>query len=433
MINKNILSSDFTYEDEHGNVTTRDEICQLIDRWKSLLINRGAERGNSLGVSLVMVSINHLALAIAAGELGMRLVLLDKPICQETIPATKAALFAPIDFNVIDVHSYDENSLWSSYKGMIDRYCRINIMEDEILDHADQFHDIIGTDGDVYLCGSTSGSTGDSKPVYYTQKECYDIAVRNARVFGFTQDSIVCHTRNMHHVSCMTTFMLPSLMKSHKHYYYNIYHEADGLFDFMKHKKIDQVFFGSHFVVENMLKYDGVFDVAPKINLSGFTVPEKYIEYCKKYNVEFMSHYGSVDTGTLLLNHVTKDSEYIPNWLGVEPDDFYIMVWDPMTNTQGTKVYSGLWQGDRLIRDHISLRSDGMWCYLGRQEKNVTEDVLREVTGKDLTVIDDHIVFWEECDFPTSRYHVHHLDKKTWTTETKINLHQLRYYLKNTA
>jgi hypothetical protein len=424
MISKNILPSNFTYEDEYGNVTSREEIYSVIDRWKSLLIERGAKRGNSLGVSLVMVSINHLALVIAAGEMGMRLVLLDKPICQETIPATKAAIFAPIDFHVLDTH-LEKNA---AYLEMVHRYCTVNIMENEILEHSDEVTNIFGTEDDVYLCGSTSGTTGQGQIVEFTQKDCLDLALRNVNVFGFTEHSVVCHTRNMHHVSCMLTFMLPSLMVAKKHYYYNIYHDADGLFEFMKRKRVDQVFFGSHFVVEDMIASDVVFEVTPKINLSGYTVPEEYIVYCKKHNVEFMSHYGSVDTGIpLLLNHVTEDSEYIPNWLGREPDSYYNMIFDLNWRT----TVSGPTFKSREMSDYISPRPDGTWLYLGRLEKNVTEEVLREVTGKDLTVIDNHIVFWEDCNFSRDcKYHIHHLDKKTWTTETKINLHQLRYYLK---
>jgi hypothetical protein len=428
MINKNILSETFTYEDEYGNITTKEQISSLIDRWKSLLIERGAKRGNSLGISLVMVSINHLALVIAAGEMGMRLVLLDKPICRETIPATKAGIFAPIDFHVMDVHLQQN----TAYAEMVDRYCTVNIMEDEILNHHDEFFDIIGRETDVYLCGSTSGTTGESQIVEFTQIDCLNLALRNAGVFQFTPQSVVCHTRNMHHVSCMLTFMLPSLLVSTKHYYYNIYHNHMGLFQFIKDKKIDQVFFGSHFVVEDMIKSDVVFDVAPKINVSGYVVPEEYIDYCVKHNVEFMSHYGSVDTGIpLLVNHVTKNSKYIPFWLGKEPDEYYEMMWRP---SNSTVEVSGPTFTHVALQDYISPRSDGMWCYFGRLNANVTEEVLRDVTGKDLTVIDDHIVFWEDCHFSRDcRYHVHHLDKKTWTTETKINLHQLRYYLKNTA
>jgi hypothetical protein len=428
MINKNILSDTFTYEDEYGNVTTKEQISSVIDRWKSLLIERGAKRGNSLGVSLVMVSINHLALVIAAGELGMRLVLLDKPICRETIPATKAAIFAPIDYHVMDVYLLANEA----YAEMVHRYCTVNIMENEILEHSDEVSDIFAAADDVYLCGSTSGTTGQGQIVEFTQKDCFDLALRNVNVFGFTEHSVVCHTRNMHHVSCMLTFMLPSLMVTKKHYYYNIYHEPAGLFAFMRDKQVDQVFFGSHFVVEDMIASDVVFDVTPKINLSGYTVPEEYIVYCKKHNVEFMSHYGSVDTGIpLLLNHVTEDSEYIPNWLGKEPDDYYEIVWSPHT---GRASVGGPTFECREIQDCINPRSGGMWCHFGRLDKNVTEEVLRAVTGKDLTVIDEHIVFWEDCNFSRDcKYHIHHLDKKTWTTETKINLHQLRHYLQNTA
>lgn len=431
MINKSILPRAFTYEDEYGNVTTREEMCSLINRWKSLLVERGAKRGNSLGISLVFVSPNHIALIFAAGELGLQLVLLDKPICKETIPATKANLFAPIDYHVVDRFLFDSVE-WPHYREMSERYCSHNIMEDEIISHTEEYSGIHGMEHDVYLCGSTSGTTGEGKIIEFTQQDCYFLALRNIDVFQFNTESVVCHTRNMHHVSCMLTFMLPSLMVSNKHYYYNIYHDLPKLFPFMRDRQVDQVFFGSHFVVEDMIKTDIVFDVAPKINISGYTVPEEYIDYCAKHNVEFMSHYGSVDTGIpLLLNHVTKDSKYIPNWLGVEPDDFYELMWRP---SNGTAEVSGLNFEHVVLQDYISPRSDGMWCHFGRLEKNVTEEVLRNVTGKDLTVIDDHIVFWEDCHFSRDcRYHIHHLDKKTWTTETKINLHQLRYYLKNTA
>lgn len=432
MISKNLLPHSFTYEDEFGNVIARDEFCSLVDRWKSLLVKRNAKRGNSLGISLVMVNPNHLALIFAAGELGLKLVLLDKPICMETVPATKAALFAPIDFHVCDEYLYDSVE-WPHYREMIDRYCSVNIMEDEILDHTEEYSEIHGSDDDIYLCGSTSGSTGEGTIVEFTQFFCVELAFRNINVFGFTPNSVVCHTRNMHHVSCMLTFMLPSLLIASKHYYYNIYYDITKLFSFMQLKKVDQVFFGSHFVVEDMIASDVVFDVTPKINISGYTVPEEYIDYCAKHNVEFMSHYGSVDTGIpLLVNHVTKDSKFRSHWLGREPDDYYELEWCPQTARVEVR---GPWgPKPRELQDYISPLSDGTWSFFGRLEKNVTEEVLRNVTGKDLTVIDDHIVFWEDCHFSRDcRYHIHHLDKKTWTTETKINLHQLRYYLKNTA
>lgn len=359
----------------------------------------------------------------------MRLVLLDKPICAETVPATKAALFSPIDFHVIDIYLAQNEA----YMEMVNRYCKTNIFEDEILEWKQEYPDIIGKQDDVYLCGSTSGTTGGSTIVEFTQKDCYDLSKRNVTVFDFTADSVVCHTRNMHHVSCMFTFMLPSLFACSKHYYYNIYHNPDELFLFMKDKKVDQVFFGSHFVVEDMIKSDVVFDVAPKINVSGYTVPEEYIDYCAKHNVEFMSHYGSVDTGIpLLVNHVTKDSKFRSHWLGREPDDYYKLEWCPQT---ARVEVCGPWgPKPRELQDYISPLSDGTWSFFGRLEKNVTEEVLRSVTGKDLTVIDDHIVFWEDCHFSQDcRYRIHRLDKKTWTTETKINLHQLRYFLKNSS
>ena len=37
---------------------------------------------------------------------------------------------------------------------------------------------------------------------------------------------------------------------------------------------------------------------------------QKHVDMCKKYNIEFISHYGSVDTIPLLVNYIDGNSEY---------------------------------------------------------------------------------------------------------------------------
>lgn len=421
MINKNILTENFSYEDEKGNVVSREEMCSLIDRWKYLLVERGAKRGDSLGISLVMVSPNHLALIIAAGELAMKLILLDKPAAIETIDRTKASVFDPIDFHIID----DYLAASEPYMEMVRRYCKQNIFETEIDAVSGKIEEDFSNPDAVYLCGSSSGTTSRPKPVYFSQHDCFELSERNIDVFKFEKDSVVCHTRNMHHVSCMMTFLLPSLMVADKHYYYNIYDVMSGFPAFIKEKKVDRVFFGSPFVVRDLVKYSvGEFDVPVLINISGFTIPAEYVEYCEFFNIEFLSHFGSVDTGIpLLLNHVTKNSKFEENWLGVEPDDYYRIIIDDIIRVEGP------WVGSRVLEDKLT-EKNGKWYHNGRTEIDPVEKACKRLLKKDLSVYGNNLIIWNDSEgVEVPGMTVHYLSKEQWTTETKVNVYQLLGYL----
>ena len=421
MINKNILTENFSYEDEKGNVVSREEMCSLIDRWKYLLVERGANRGDSLGISLVMVSPNHLALIIAAGELAMKLILLDKPAAIETIDRTKASVFDPIDFHIID----DYLAASEPYMEMVRRYCKQNIFETEIDAVSGKIEEDFSNPDAVYLCGSSSGTTSRPKPVYFSQHDCFELSERNIDVFKFEKDSVVCHTRNMHHVSCMMTFLLPSLMVADKHYYYNIYDVMSGFPAFIKEKKVDRVFFGSPFVVRDLVKYSvGEFDVPVLINISGFTIPAEYVEYCEFFNIEFLSHFGSVDTGIpLLLNHVTKNSKFEENWLGVEPDDYYRIIIDDIIQVEGP------WVGSRVLEDRLT-EKNGKWYHNGRTEIDPVEKACKRLLKKDLSVYGNNLIIWNDSEgVEVPGMTVHYLSKEQWTTETKVNVYQLLGYL----
>ena len=105
MITRDILLDNFSFIDTNTSTSVNKEtLSDLIDRWKYLLVSRGAKRGDSLGIAFVMVDADHLALLFAAAELGMCLLVLDKPVVEESIDRTRAAIFAPIDFLVIDTY-----------------------------------------------------------------------------------------------------------------------------------------------------------------------------------------------------------------------------------------------------------------------------------------------------------------------------------------
>lgn len=432
IITKDIILDTFEFIDvDTGNPPVNKQmLSDLIDRWKYLLVNRGARRGNSLALAFTMVDANHLALLFAAAELGMCVLILDKPVVRETIDRTRAAVFAPMDFLIYDKYIREDPLRVEAFN----RYSKTIIYDEEIDEVTEKFTEIWAQPEDPYIGTSSSGTTGAPVPYYYSQKLCYMQTYRCAKLFKYEEDSVVCHTRNMHHLSSMMIGILPALAATSKHYFYNIYNPAglEGFADFIKEHSVDRAFIGSEWVIKGFVKAAterGIrFDKTLIGSMSGFTIPKEYIEYCDLLNMEIMSHIGAVGVAAApVINHVTKDSVYEPNWLGKVPDDFYqIEVIDGIPHIRSREDdFSTL----RILEDRVEVVGD-KWYHLGRTSMDPVEEVLRKVTGKDLNVYGNHIVFWEDCDFSRDcTYHVHHLDKELWTTETKVNVYQLLGYL----
>lgn len=134
--------------------------------------------------------------------------------------------------------------------------------------------------------------------------------------------------------------------------------------------------------------------------MCGFTLPEEYIDYAKNYNLEFISHYGSIDTGIpLLVNYLDKNSEYRSDCLGVSPDDFYDITVDSTTNAS---VSSQGWSEPRILDDVLYMK-DNLYFLKGRTKK------INSVIG--LNLPDD-------------------LDLDKFYQDTKLNMEQLRGHLK---
>jgi hypothetical protein len=161
VITKHIISDGFTLDDS-WSITTREELCELIDRWKYLFVSKGAKRGDSLGVSMLMVDANHIAVLFAAAELGLSLAILDKPVVEETINRTKAAIFGGIDFHVACKYAKTQ----PNYLKMLDRYVTHNIWEDEINQVTETYREIHCQPEDTYLI-----STFYAMSIYLSMKK----------------------------------------------------------------------------------------------------------------------------------------------------------------------------------------------------------------------------------------------------------------------
>jgi hypothetical protein len=432
MITRDLLNKNIEYDG-----VGYDDICSLVNRWKSILVNKyGAKRGQILTNAVIKLNLNHIAINIAAGELGMRLLIMDKPVDETTIHMTKMALFGPSDIT-IDC----EQIRWHPHDKMVNDYSKIVIGEEEI----DLWEDatpvpFLTKPDDVYLIASTSGSTKVSRPVYFTHKEAYEISKRNISVFKFDADSRPLHFRNLHHASSLFTYMLPSLMICDVHksaYIFNTWQEPQSISEeFLIPYNITHIMCANLWDVSSVFRSLSSNPTTNKlfINISGFAVTKPVAEYAKKYNIEFISHYGSIDTGIpLIVNYVDRDYDFEVGKLGVVVDDFYHL--EPDNGI--TRVSCNLWDSPRILQDNLDLR-DGMWYYGGRKDKDPIETYIESVTPEYTLVFDDglrYLAIWD--DTPLNKFDelginmIKALDKKKFTVETKVNVDQLRAFFRS--
>jgi acyl-coenzyme A synthetase/AMP-(fatty) acid ligase len=262
------------------------------------------------------------------------------------------------------------------------------------------------SEDDVFMISSTSGSTKPSRKVEFTHKEVYAIAKRNIDIFKLKSDTKILHSKNMHHISAMLCTLLPSLMIVKKH-------RSFTLAEFTKWQGINlHLIDFNHVMIPNEKMLDWFIELFDKngglkelttLVMCGFAMTQKHVDMCKKYNVEFISHYGSVDTAIpLLVNYIDGNSEYTPDSLGVAPDDFYDI---DVSSTGHVSVNNSMWSEKRSMDDILEI-VDGKYILKGRVDNTMHLDELIK-----------------SCPEP--------INLDLFFYDTKINMEQLRGHIKN--
>jgi acyl-CoA synthetase (AMP-forming)/AMP-acid ligase II len=375
--------------------------------------NYNVRKGEVVAISILDVTHYHLSCLLACAELGLKVFIIDAPATKESLPYTKLALHGPADYCVH--HEFMGDELYDGLHGqMIREYSKELIDTRELIfkePNDFEMPDKVSED-DIFMISSTSGSTKPSRKIEFTHKEVYEMSRRNIDIFKFKPETKVLHTKNMHHASAMICTLLPSIMVSEYHRSFTLPQNLDWISDLNILKQMisnEQYKInlkgGYHMTVPNQMILDFLLKSAfPSfknktiISMCGFTLPEEYIDYAKTFNLEFISHYGSIDTGIpLLVNYLDENTEYRSDCLGVPPDDFYDIQVSPTTNAS---VGCQLWSEDRTLDDILYIE-DNLYFLKGRVENPNT-------------------VF----DIPDD------LDLDKFYQDTKLNMEQLRGHLK---
>ena len=357
----NTLSRNIIVDGISFSGQTKSQLCVKIDKVKALLTDRGAKKGDLVTISILPVTVYHVASIFACAELGLKIIILDSPATKLSLPYTKLALHGPSDFFIYD----SLIDISKVYDGLHDKMLRryggksIDVRKKPKTDKNGQWPSQIYEDkvfsDDPFLLSSTSGSTKPSRPILFSHQEVYEMSKRNISVFKFDKDSRVIHSRNLHHASALLTSLLPSLMSARLHSTFTIGHDLshDESLEYLQGLKSIYESKMTHIMIPNRDELMDFLDTFPEpftkrlnINMCGFALDSSFRDLAEKHNVRFMSHYGSIDTAIpLLVNFVDKDSEVKENGLGVLPDDFY--------QFDGKEIMCDLWDEPRYIEDDL--------------------------------------------------------------------------------
>ena len=384
LINRHILNDNINFDSK-----TKEELIHEIKKWKMLFReNYNVRKGEVVAISILDVTYYHLSCLLACAELGLKVFIIDAPATKESLPYTKLELHGPADYCVH--HEFMGDELYDGLHGqMIRDYSKELIDTRELVFKEPNDFEMSNeiSEDDIFMISSTSGSTKPSRKIEFTHKEVYEMSRRNIDIFKFKPETKVLHTKNMHHASAMICTLLPSIMVSEYHRSFTLPQNLDWISDvnILKQMISNEQYKinskgGYHMTVPNQMIMEFLlksifssFKNKTIISMCGFTLPEEYVDIAKTFNLEFISHYGSIDTGIpLLVNYLDENTEYRSDCLGVPPDDFYDIQVSPSTNAS---VGCQLWSEDRIL-DDILYVEDNLYFLKGRVEnKNTVFDI----------------------------------------------------------
>jgi hypothetical protein len=351
IITRHLINPDmmlYEHDVDTGELTkihTRDDFCQLIDRWKIVLVDKYNVQPGETICPLLWPSIPYYALVFAAAELGLTFIV-GWPHCmsERDLQDYKVAMWGQIDYVVVhsDHHNPDHPKFAGKWEMARNLMYGKNIMYEEDLYNYDinqctRITEIINTisatpDTD-FLWSSSSGTTGLPKKLIDSHKKCYRMGDRLCGQL-FKKNVSVMHVENIHHGASLCYYFLPAFMVGGRSYTPNglngIHGDTgsiDPIIKFVVENKITQVFMfrteHAEYFLENMPRVDFELNLITLLQIT-----PKMVRLMKEKNVNWIkTSFGDTTIGMgFLTKHVdqlTDEASYDVANMGPLWDDFW--------------------------------------------------------------------------------------------------------------
>lgn len=393
IISRHFIRKDIEYY-ENNQIYYYNDFVVGINKWKNILYNKFNMRpGMTMALIDMNVYFDYCTLYFAAAELGLKILTIPK---RPSTPDGRVDLLDKIVANLgkLDLmYYYSEERIVlqagamslprTSLVNMTNLYSRqLMTFADFVVEYTtSNINDVIfAQENSVLVWTTTSGTTGEPKPIEYNHSQLSIIAERNARILGFTDDNIaVSHTANMHHSAILMANFLPAF--GHARCHHADIHDisltpleyVESLINSIKQKQTNKLLlpfslmlelFLKH-INENSIKLDHKLDIV----VGGFNVSKAYVEMFKLTSInKISSMFASNETlGPLLISEVNHDTileEYNPQFIGKPVDDLFQITLDD--NSRIVVASPSLYPGTIVMDDHVRGNNTDGYIHLGR-------------------------------------------------------------------
>lgn len=340
-----IITRDWIHKDAHFFAFQRgfkvQALYEIIDYWKKKLVEHGALPGHKIGLAAPVHDIAYVALTFAAFELGLKLVILLKPITEKELNDLKFKAHLPLDVLVLDQWAIEDPKI----KDHFVRNSKIIVPLKTIdylfftmdRDHLKYRNKIDARpDEDLILCTS-SGTTGVPKLVNHSHKFLYDLCTINRFQLEFEEEDRCLHLATFNHGSSLSIFFLPAL-KTAKWHYFNLFYgfsatsneesNWDKFVEFCKKNKITKILCPFSLYTDHIISAIGRDkEGLPNLTLMVLSfINPKWLPTAQTGKLKkIVSIYGCTETGgPLFLPYIDQNTNKInPKFLGQPIDGFY--------------------------------------------------------------------------------------------------------------
>jgi acyl-CoA synthetase (AMP-forming)/AMP-acid ligase II len=298
---------------------------------------------------------------------------LDKvPVITEPF-LPRGRILAPFDLMIVPddyLESEDAHArTWAN------KFCRQVIKWEEWFTYESttnsSWSDVILSDPKTTMIATTtSGSTGDPKPILYPHDFMVSVAHRTADLYDYNEDDRVLHLTNLHHGGSCSTFFLPTLNRCRTHFFRQGHTDDPDMLkevaDTIVNERITKVLF------PDVLNFERVTQYLPKLEhklicFSSQSVPKTTIDTVKRTNIDtVISWFGSSETlGPLFDSRITADTDsatHDPLNYGKPLDNYYKIT------VEGEQLHVVSDFQDHYINDAFVVDGQGNYHYSHRTD-----------------------------------------------------------------
>jgi|688.fasta_scaffold11777_8 hypothetical protein len=346
VINKNIVYHDYNSGSKEFEVKTYQDLVNLINAYKNILIKNGAKLGETILVAPTR-GFNNLAAFIAAAELGLGSTIVNSFLQKSVYYSdSKIKTLLPINYFIADEEDLKDLTKHQFYSMICDK-----VLVEKPNDFTDN-KEIWATEQTVHHLSTSSGTSGAPKRIEHTHEFTYAVSKRNTSYMGKN----IMITGRPTHGSSLATFYVPSVLSEKTE---NIYFCTT---DDITSKELNKPNTISNLCDSLQIVYADLLDetlnkLTKNPNLTVFTLtairPEwlKFIRLGRIKNI--ISLYGTSETSGPIMMQYGNDPKFSPERFELM-DDFYPVTFENGTLETIIPIYNRHNNTQDIVEPHLN-------------------------------------------------------------------------------